>query len=133
MGRWPRPLPSSFTAIRNSASIRKLALSVSTKAIHIDMSLLKAVFPNTTSLVLNLNVETELSIFTDIFQFWPDLEELTVTGTLGPRLRESVDGKFCVIDEEEVEGLREKDEEYLQAVHIVSARPSLLTMPSEFK
>ena len=72
-------------------------------------------------------LERDALPLSEFFELWPDLEELLITGDHNHLVR-SYDSDFCGINDEEAELLRGKDEEFLEAVHIVPTKPSLTLM-----
>ena len=110
-----------------SGSVRKLKLEMSHGTVI--MFDIKAIFPNVTSLEVNMTNFEPLPCG-EIWKLWPDLEELKISGKDMPRTR-NFDADFCGIHELEAVELRKMDEEYLRAVQIVPVRPSLLTMKSK--
>ena len=127
--QWPEVSHSSPDLIQVCPTVRKLTLDLEVD--HINLSLLKLVFPNVTILKFHLNFcDWDLAPLTEVWELYPNLEELKMKGEFN-KLNCSYDSQFCGIFEEEAEWLRTRDEEYLKAVHIVPIRPSVLTMPSK--
>ena len=129
---WPKGNETS-SDLRSCPTVRKLKLDLDVDKIN--MSQIKIVFPNV--LLLKFNVQDgslydsdDLPSLAEIWEVYPFLQELKIKGT-GNKLKFNYDSQFCGIFDEEVELLREKEEEYLKAVHIVPIRPSVLTMPSK--
>ena len=89
---------------------------------------LSSIFPELSSVQVFLPPSTAGPIpYGDLFAFWPQLEVLCVTeGAEASTM--NFDSLFLGIDPEEVEILREMDDESLDKIHIVPTRPSLLTM-----
>ena len=89
---------------------------------------LSTIFPEVSILWATAPWGTQRPIpYDDLFASWPRLEVLHVTeGT--EALRMNLDSQFLGIDPEEVEILREMDDNSLEKVHIVPTRPCLLTM-----
>ena len=116
------------------SSVRKLSLQLQVGTIN--MSSIKTVFPNVTSLGIIMQdtdvTEAHLPPFQEIWELWPNLAEFSFEGKTN-FLERNCDADFCGINEQEVELLRRMDEEYLKAVHIVPIRPCPLTMPSQLK
>ena len=104
------------------SSVRKLRLKYGT----LSMPEIKAIFPHVTSLTFEFNISEPLN-FGEIWELWPDLEELEIFGK-NPTPTRNLDADFCGIHEEEAEALRKMDEDYLRKVQIVPIRVSLLTM-----
>ena len=113
---------------------RKLRLELQVRKIK--LAQIKQVFPRVLELELTLS-QTQLDgedilPLSDIWEQWPNLEELKITGERKGAPR-NYDASFLGINEEEVELLRQTcDEGHLRALNIVPIRPSLLAMPSKF-
>ena len=116
----------------SASSARKLKLAISDK--RINMIPLRWLTPNIVSLELDVSQswETEADIvpFLKIWELWPKLEVLKVAGGVN-YLERNYDADFCGIHEEEAAFLREMGMDFLTAVHIVPAKPSVLTMLSK--
>ena len=96
----------------------------------VSFSQLKATFPATVHLVLVQMQPNNLPLFWQIFQLWPQLEQLELEG-MGLGLCPNRDAEFCGISSEEMRRYHEKGDEFLRALHIVPIRPSISTLPSE--
>ena len=107
--------------------VRKLTLNL--LRVTVNMQEIKAVFPHIASLELILHESEDLPC-QEFWELWPDLQELEVRG-IECTLSRNFDAEFCGVHKEEAKVLREMDQEYLRAVHIVPIRPSLLTMRSK--
>ena len=107
--------PSSELGCCTSVRILKLDVNVQ----KINLELLKSVFPNVSRFELTVNhttlSETDLPSIAGIQEFWPNLEELVLTGEDDLLVR-NYDGDFCGISEEELEFLRKQDDEFLKAI-----------------
>ena len=114
---------------------RRLRLNLKDRGL--DLRPLKLLAPNILTLELHITPQDgghrspDLLSFTQIFQLWPQLEQLQVTGRVNNCFKWNYDADFCGIHEEEVMRLEEKDKGFLRKVHIVPTKPSLLTMQSE--
>ena len=91
---------------------------------------IKAVFPHAASLDLTLSKLDHVPC-AEIWELWPDLEELKVHVRGCPKIKNN-DAEICGVHEEEAENLRGMDDEFLRTVQIVPIRPSLLTMESKY-
>ena len=125
--------PQNSGPIQSCGTVRYLKLQLQVQ--RINMTCLKAVFPNVSILELDLGktlLEGEDQVpISGISKAWPQLQELLIFGKRN-RLGRCWDYEFCGIHEEEVELLRNQPRAYLEVVQIVPIRPSILTMPSEF-
>ena len=63
--------------------------------------------------------------FQQIWSSWPSLERFRFPGKMKISPSANMDASFCGISWEEAEFLRQKDEEYLEAVHIVPIKPAI--------
>ena len=127
---WPESSnPNRRTLPFSSNSTSRLKLTFCSA--DIDLSPLKFLAPNITSLELDLFQPPYLyEIFSEIWDFWPRLELVKIKGSGGEHER-NYDADFCGIHEEEASYLRGQGEEFLKAIHIVPTKPSPLTMTSE--
>ena len=127
---WPPSNPGRQVHYSYS-SVRKLTLDLT--FVRVNLLEVKALFPNVTWLEVVCSRAEHLRPSEEFrfWELWRNLEDLDIDGII---LGRNYDADFCGINEEEVELLREMndDEDYLQSVHIVPIRPSLLTMPSEY-
>ena len=117
-------------------SVRKLTLVLNFG--HAKWPLIQAVFPNIRILELKESNTTPLGLnpipFADVFKLWPNLEELKVAVEKN-LLGWNYDADLCGIYEREAEMLRERvddDVGFLQNVHVVPIKPSVLTMSCKF-
>ena len=126
---WPEHEDSG--AVTHCSSVRKLTLGANVARINLYM--IKSLLPNISHLVIRISqtwvTYNELPPVFPIWELWPHLEELVITGDYN-YLQRSYDADFCGINKEEVELLMDKDNEFLQAVHIVPIRPCIWTMTS---
>ena len=107
---WPEfdPPTGSF-AINSSQSVCKLTLELEVRLVR--WHVIPSLFPNVR--VIELRVIDTILLgqhplpFAGIFQVWPNLEELEVTGGRN-YLDRNYDADFCGIHEQEAEFLREK-------------------------
>ena len=103
--------------------MRKLTFDLNFK--RVDVSLLKSLLPNVSNLAVRLSHAlhnwNDLPSLPVIFDLWPGLQELRIVGVENHLMR-NYDAHFCGINQEEVKLLREKAEDFLQAVHIVPIR-----------
>ena len=67
----------------------------------------------------------------EICEMWAELEDLEITGGCN-YLERCHDADFCGIDVQEAAWLALMNQDFLQHVHVVPIKPSLLTMPSTF-
>ena len=113
-----------------------------TKHLKLEMELyplallqLEKSFPNLAKLKLFSESFTGRAVpYRLIFRFWPDLKTLFIssgTWDLEDKALPNWDAEFCGINQEEVELLRGKEEEYLRNLHIVPVRPCVSTMKSK--
>ena len=126
---WP---PHGIHAISPCDSLRKLTLALSVA--RINMTGLKSVFPDVTSLELRMNdnrgTQADAAPFSQIAEAWPDLQRLRITGRENVLLRIH-DSDVVGISQKELEGLQGMDADHWQAVQLVPIKPSLATMSSE--
>ena len=98
---------------------------------QLDLSPLKHLAPNITLFELEFRAHSaHILVFSQICQLWPQLEVVKIKGS-GCFPERNYDADFCGIYEEEASYLREQGEQFLDVVHIVPIKPSLMTMPSE--
>ena len=110
------------------STVRKLTLTINSAASNLPF--FARTFPNISCLKIICTLLAGGIPFSEIWELWPRLEELEVSGDC-LILRDSYDAEFCGIHPEEAKILREKDDEYLKTVNIVPIRPSILTMKSK--
>ena len=126
---WPQNHEN--TIMHSCSSVTKLTLEA--LVAKLNLPLLKSFLPNVSDLDLKVShtatmeCEGDLPNISEMFQLWPGLTQLTITGEKNI-LKRSYDADFCGIHAEEVELLMEMDENYLQTVHIVPIQPCLYTM-----
>ena len=103
-------------------SLRKLTLFLT--CLTANLVEIKAAFPHVIALELYL-CQSEYAPCGEVWELWPNLEQLKLSVTW-ITVRKNYDAEFCGIHKEEVELLREMDDEFLRTVQIVPIRPSLL-------
>ena len=124
--------PDGVEMLCCSNSVRKLTLELHVR--KISFSVLKSLFPKVTTLEIRGNRSIRLKRdslpLSEIFQFWPDLKKLRIFGAKNFPNRH-YDADLCGIHEEEAALLRQMNPDFLQHVHIVPIKPSLLSMTSK--
>ena len=95
------------------------------------------IFPNTVKLVLwgDIGQPTNLAfsaLYRDVWASWPYLESVSL-GEHGAALRWNFDAEFLGINSEEVEILRQLDDDSLEKINIVPVRSSLLTLSGKIQ
>ena len=132
--RWPyaAEIPQSVER-RSATNVWKLTLELNPKKIR--WHFINRLFPNVLTLEIQVMevysaADNDFLPLNEIFLCWTYLRQLQIIDVVNfaPRCH---DDDFCGINNEEAELLREQDEEFLKAVHIVPIRPCLLTMPSK--
>ena len=120
-------IPSEFTGqIHPSLTVKKLRMEVDVGRVKI--SDLGHIFPSVTTLeIVPRELDVSVIPYADLWATWPNLQVFDVTEGIAA-LKRNFDADFLGLNPEEVEFLREQDDEYLRRVHVVPIRPSLLTM-----
>ena len=110
-------------------SARELKLDMDVEKVNLNLVWWLA--PNVRKLVVRCShtwaTWSDLPSISEICELWPCLEQLKIFGDKNC-LKRNYDAEFCGISEEEADLIREKDEDFLQAVHIVPIQPCLSTM-----
>ena len=127
---WVGPDPAPFIPSRASTSVNFLELEADYRMLSLrDVG---KIFPDVRTFVLRHPIPfvtlppLPLAPYADLWASWPKLETITVNDT--EHLRTNCDAQFLGINPEEVEILRELDDESLERLNIVPVRPSVLTM-----
>ena len=112
----------------------RLELQLTLKGMN--LSPLRILAPNIISIEVAalhhpLCCDADILVCSQIWQLWPHLEEISITGREN-NLGRNKDADFCGIYEEEASYLREQPEEFLEAVHTVPIKPSQMPMASEY-
>ena len=125
------PLENHRTAARqahnySSNSVKELVILGD--LILLKLNDLSGIFPNVSSIrMIALAARADQALYEDLWAAWPDLVSLDVREP-GKSMGMNFDAQFLGIHPEEVERLREFDDEFLGKMNIVPVRPSILTM-----
>ena len=135
----PNPVTNPWVNVEPIEAVQFSNPSITVKTLEISAEFdlltvveLSHIFPNVVNLKLwgEIGQPTQAAAFAlhrDVWASWPELESLSVQEHRGT-LTWNFDAEFLGINYEEVEILRQLDDESLEKVNIVPVRPSLLTL-----